>query len=293
MDSDPCEGTVDPRRVWLANLPPKSTEFAVLQLVRPFGRILDFDFPVHQSGGLLQGSTLGYCFVTFAAEECALKAMERSNRELFRTKKAPKPTQASEYKFGPRGMKRFLNGRQFYGSVLSAQRARPTREALAQWWEAREEAQRARIEADRQRREEELAQRLNATSSSLLTTTASFADDDGGSRHRSTTSVPDLYGKLGIVSAKPIAQPPSPPKLSHAQNRQAVRRIEAALRNTSQIAVQPAALRTEEERRRQQPHPLVAALLAGNRRQPMGRDRHPRGRSGGTGTHRYNPYSRF
>ncbi|CDS43548.1 RNA binding protein 18 [Echinococcus multilocularis] len=252
MDSDPCEATVDPRRVWLANLPPKSTEFAVLQLVRPFGRILDFNFPVHQSGGLLQGSTLGYCFVTFAAEECALKAMES------------------------------LNGRQFYGSVLSAQRARPTREMLAQWWEAREEAQRARIEADRQRREEELAQRLNATSSSLLTTTASFADDDGGSRL-----------EIDIVSAKPTAQPPSPPKLSHAQNRQAVRRIEAALRSTSQIAVQPAALRTEEERRRQQPHPLVAALLAGNRRQPMGRDRHPRGRSGGTGTHRYNPYSRF
>lgn len=77
MDEEPCGSTVDPRRVWLANLPSKSTEFAVLQLVRPFGKILDFNFPIHQSGGPLQGSTLGYCFVTFAAEECALKAMER------------------------------------------------------------------------------------------------------------------------------------------------------------------------------------------------------------------------
>ncbi|VDK36790.1 unnamed protein product [Taenia asiatica] len=152
MDDDLCQGTVDPRRVWLANLPSKSTEFAVLQLVRPFGKILDFNFPVHQSGGPLQGSTLGYCFVTFAAEECALKAMES------------------------------LNGRPFCGSVLSAQRARPTREALAQWREARKEAQRARIEADRQRREEELAQRLTETSSTLLTTAASFADGDDGSR---------------------------------------------------------------------------------------------------------------
>ncbi|KAL5103071.1 putative RNA-binding protein 18 [Taenia crassiceps] len=251
MDDEIFEGAVDPRRVWLANLPTKSTEFAVLQLVRPFGKILDFNFPVHQAGGPLQGSTLGYCFVTFAEEKCALKAMES------------------------------LNGRPFYGSVLSAQRARPTREALAQWWEAREEAQRARIEADRQRREEELARRLTETSSTLLTTTASFADGDDGSRR-----------ETDAVSAKSIAQPPSPPKVSYAQNRQAIRRIEAALRSTSQIAVQPAALRTEEERRRQQPHPIVAALLAGNKQQPMVGDRRPRGRRGGTGAHRYNPYLR-
>ncbi|VDM31737.1 unnamed protein product [Hydatigera taeniaeformis] len=170
-----------------------------------------------------------------------------------------------------------LNGRTFCGSVLSAQRARPTREALAQWREAREEAQRARIEADRQRREEELARRLNATSPTLLTATASSIYSGTDSRN------PDdlmLY-YLSLI------------EISHAQSRQAIRRIEAALRSTSQIAVQPAALRTEEERRRQQPHPLVAALLAGGRRQPLGGDRRSWSRRGGAGGHRYNPYSRL
>ena len=77
MDEEFIGNKVDPRRVWLANLPPKSTEFAVLQLVRPYGKIVDFSFPVHHSGGPLQGSTLGYCFVTFESEVVALKAMKR------------------------------------------------------------------------------------------------------------------------------------------------------------------------------------------------------------------------
>ena len=76
MDDEFISKTVDPRRVWLANLPPKSTEFAVLQLVRPIGKIVDFNFPVHHTAGPLQGSTLGYCFVTFETEEMALKAMK-------------------------------------------------------------------------------------------------------------------------------------------------------------------------------------------------------------------------
>ncbi len=67
---------VDPRRVWLANLPPKTTEFAVLQLIRPFGELEDFEFPVHKAGGPLQGSTLGFCFFTYKKENSAWLALK-------------------------------------------------------------------------------------------------------------------------------------------------------------------------------------------------------------------------
>ena len=90
-------------------------------------------------------------------------------------------------------------------------------------------------------------------------------------------------------------------ELSRAQNRQAVRRIEAALRSTSQIAVQPAALRSEKP----QPHPLVAALLAGGKRHNQqqqqqqavarrGGGKHFGGGGAGAGSlsHRFHPYSR-
>lgn len=77
MKEESNDNSVDPRRIWIANFPAKSTEYAVLQLVRPFGKILDFNFPVYQSGGPLQGSTLGYCFVTYESEESALNAMKR------------------------------------------------------------------------------------------------------------------------------------------------------------------------------------------------------------------------
>ena len=76
-----------------------------------------------------------------------------------------------------------LNGRTFRGAVLSAQRARPTREAMAQWWEAQAEIQRARIEADRLRLEAELAQRLTADPASVSTTkstsSAGCSNDSG------------------------------------------------------------------------------------------------------------------
>ncbi|VUZ38855.1 unnamed protein product [Hymenolepis diminuta] len=136
--------SVDPRRIWIANLAPKSTEYAILQLVRPFGKILDFNFPVNQSGGPLQGSSLGYCFVTYDSEQSALNAMKSLNRRVFA------------------------------GAVLSAQRARPTRETLDQLRAEREEAKRVQIEEELKRREEELAERLTtdvSTSSSVLVTT--------------------------------------------------------------------------------------------------------------------------
>lgn len=75
--------SADPCRIWIANLPPKSTEYAVLQLITPFGKIVDFNFPVHHSSGSLQGTTLGYCFVTYETEESALKAMKRYLLTLF------------------------------------------------------------------------------------------------------------------------------------------------------------------------------------------------------------------
>ncbi len=47
-------------RVWLANLEPKITEFTVLQIIRPFGELEDFEFPVHKAGGPLQGGILRF-----------------------------------------------------------------------------------------------------------------------------------------------------------------------------------------------------------------------------------------
>lgn len=77
-----------------------------------------------------------------------------------------------------------MNRRVFAGAILSAQRARPTREALDLLRAEREEAQRARIEAELQRRETELAKRLTAdtptSSSVLLTTQSATLEEDCG-----------------------------------------------------------------------------------------------------------------
>ncbi|VDD82597.1 unnamed protein product [Mesocestoides corti] len=309
MDEGVCETeVVDPRRVWLANLPPRSTEFAVLQLIRQYGKLVDFNFPVHRAAGPLQGSTLGYCFVTFSTEEEARRALDD------------------------------LNGRMFCGAVLSAQRARPTRDEVAQWTEARKAAQRQRIEADTRRREEELARRLNSASPSTFVTFGEaeitcllFFFSCSSSRppaisgrkveapsatHKPT--LPDLYGKLGQISApstKSTSQPP-PPNLLHdprntlstnlgitksffecalamsrAQSMQALRRIEAALRSSDEIALQPAILRCEKAGRRRQPHPAVAALLAGSKK-PHASTAWTSGRKRTGAGLRNNPYSR-
>ncbi len=76
---------VNPRRVWLANLPPKTTEFSVLQLIRRFGELEDFEFPVHKAGGPLQGSTLGFCFFTYKKEESARRALKEYVKLSFLT----------------------------------------------------------------------------------------------------------------------------------------------------------------------------------------------------------------
>lgn len=77
MDNDSDRGAddIDPCRVWLANLPPMTTEYSVLRLVRTFGEIVSFDFPVHRKKGPLQGSTLGFCFFTFRDQESASRAL--------------------------------------------------------------------------------------------------------------------------------------------------------------------------------------------------------------------------
>lgn len=64
----------DPCRIWLGGLPPRTTEFAVIQLVRQFGQPTDFRFPVHRAGEN-QGSTVGYCFVSYATPAVAQKAL--------------------------------------------------------------------------------------------------------------------------------------------------------------------------------------------------------------------------
>ncbi|KAM3175357.1 hypothetical protein ACTXT7_008716 [Hymenolepis weldensis] len=111
----------------------------------------------------------------------------------------------------------------------------------------------------------------------------------------SSTVVPDLYGKLGLISAKPSTSqmPPSPPKMSHAQNRQAMSRIEAALEIASKMDIQPAILRTDKGT--QKPHPLVAALLGRGTKNQQQNKRDRRGQFGcGSKYHqRSHPYARL
>ncbi|CAH8645194.1 unnamed protein product [Dicrocoelium dendriticum] len=115
--------------MWLGGLPPMITEYAVLQLIRQFGNLTDFHFPVHRTGDA-RGSTVGYCFVAYDTSETAKKALKA------------------------------LNGLKFHGHTLIARPAKPTHDELSLLQRANEEATRLRIMEETKLREAELAARL-------------------------------------------------------------------------------------------------------------------------------------
>ncbi|CAH8645178.1 unnamed protein product [Dicrocoelium dendriticum] len=127
-DSDPIIER-DCQRMWLGGLPPMITEYAVLQLIRQFGNLTDFHFPVHRTGDA-RGSTVGYCFVAYDTSETAKKALKA------------------------------LNGLKFHGHTLIARPAKPTHDELSLLQRANEEATRLRIMEETKLREAELAARL-------------------------------------------------------------------------------------------------------------------------------------
>ncbi len=108
-------------------------------------------------------------------------------------------------------------------------------------------------------------------------------------------TVPDLYGKLGQVSANMkcfgcflayewhvltsvVGNALCPDSVTHRPDRRAIGRLEAAIWLTSTLDVQPAALRRVRGEPSHQ-HPLVAALLAGHngRQQQQQPQNHNRG----------------
>lgn len=230
----------DPCRIWLGGLPPRTTEFAVIQLVRQFGQPTDFRFPVHRAGEN-QGSTVGYCFISFATPAVAQKALIA------------------------------LDGLNFHGHRLIVRRAHLTRDELNSVQQSEIEAARLRIAEKAKLCEAELAARLAAAdpttkSESTSKTTPSVPKSETTSLteldslhspssmlqpnlvdSRPSTIIPDLYGRLGRVD--PIRTQSSASLglkritgigQSHkrpVETKQAIRRIEMALQKLEQTPV--------------------------------------------------------
>ncbi|KAF6768119.1 hypothetical protein AHF37_02340 [Paragonimus kellicotti] len=234
----------DPFRVWLGGLPPRITEYAVLQLTRQFGPLSDFHFPVHKVGDA-RGSTVGYCFITYKDAESATKALKT------------------------------LDSLNFHGHTLIARPARPTRDELSVIQRASEEAARLRIAEQAKLREAELAARLQCSDSELgkndQTITCKFECETteskslGLSSHRPSSElavVPDLYGQLGRVNPRltstlcsPITRP-----LKKIDARIAIQKIESALKRLEKTPVGgPALLRPTSMQR-----PLISLGMFGH-----------------------------
>ncbi|VDN16443.1 unnamed protein product [Dibothriocephalus latus] len=179
------ETATDPNRIWLGNLPPRTTEYFILKLARQFGELADFTFPVHKVGPQ-QGATTGFCFVTFKTREAAQLALRR------------------------------LNGLRIGDHTLSARLAKPSKEETLLAQSSLAEARRQKIEDETKKREEELARILMNTCQSSTNTTYITKKIDVPltapltqvSQPKSVTVtptvIPDLYGKLGQVSSKPL-----------------------------------------------------------------------------------------
>ncbi|KAL7055408.1 hypothetical protein AAHC03_022669 [Spirometra sp. Aus1] len=264
------ETSTDPNRIWLGNLPPRTTEFFILKLVRQFGELADFTFPVHKVGPQ-QGATTGFCFVTFKSREATQLALRR------------------------------LDGLRIGDHTLSARLAKPSKEETLLAQSSLAEARRQKIEDETKKREEELARILMDKSQSSTTTTyiAKKIDEPPtaslmpASRPKvmtvMPTPIPDLYGKLGQVSARPLKS--GSPSVSApggqsqpASNNLTISRIEATLRRLERedaTTVQPAILRsfTGGVRESLKPHPALAGVLT------MHKDVRPKSRN-----NRHYPY---
>lgn len=68
------EGASLAQRIWIGNMDVKINEYTMVQILKNYGKIKQFDFLVHKTGALA-GQPRGYCFVTFEKEEHAARAI--------------------------------------------------------------------------------------------------------------------------------------------------------------------------------------------------------------------------
>ncbi|KAI8779170.1 RNA-binding protein 18 [Biomphalaria glabrata] len=82
VPEDPYYEDDDDKRLWIGNLDPRMTEFAILKLVQKFGSIRKMDCIYHKAGPD-KGKSKGYCFVSFHTWEAAEKARKALDGKLI------------------------------------------------------------------------------------------------------------------------------------------------------------------------------------------------------------------
>jgi len=86
-DLPPVQPQCDDCRLWIGNLDPKVTEFAMLKLLQRFTvTIRSFDFIYHRAGPE-KGQPRGYCFVTLSTPEEAAKILNKLNGKMALTRR--------------------------------------------------------------------------------------------------------------------------------------------------------------------------------------------------------------
>ncbi|KAK3590512.1 hypothetical protein CHS0354_037559 [Potamilus streckersoni] len=76
----------DQCRLWIGNLDPRITEFALLKILQKHGTLTKFDFLYHKSGPD-QGKPRGYCFASFSSREEAENARRKLDGKLALSRK--------------------------------------------------------------------------------------------------------------------------------------------------------------------------------------------------------------
>lgn len=79
-------GGAPAQRIWIGNLDTQITEFTMIQILKRFGKIKQFDFLTHKTGPCV-GQPRGFCFVSFEKETDAAKAILKLDNLLVRTKR--------------------------------------------------------------------------------------------------------------------------------------------------------------------------------------------------------------
>nr|XP_039271620.1 probable RNA-binding protein 18 [Styela clava] len=72
------QGTSLAQRIWIGNVDLKVTEYTMVQILKKFGSIKQFDYLIHKTGPL-QGQPRGFCFVSFEKEVDAARAILKLN----------------------------------------------------------------------------------------------------------------------------------------------------------------------------------------------------------------------
>jgi len=81
-DLPPVHPVQDDCRLWIGNLDPRVTEYAMLKLLQRFSvTIRSFDFIYHHTGPE-KGQPRGYCFVTLSTREEAVTLMNKLNGKM-------------------------------------------------------------------------------------------------------------------------------------------------------------------------------------------------------------------